>query len=52
MENILSSPIFWAAFALASELIGASKLAQNGVVAAIKDAILTLKPKSNTDTDT
>tara|TARA_R100000458_G_C8202607_1_gene192654 strand:- start:396 stop:554 length:159 start_codon:yes stop_codon:yes gene_type:complete len=45
MEDILSSPIFWAAFALVSELVGASKLRQNGVVAVIFDTIKKMKPK-------
>jgi len=45
MEDILTSPITWAAVALISELIGASKLKQNGVVALIMDTIKSLKPK-------
>jgi hypothetical protein len=49
MDQILSSPIFWAAVALASEIVGASKLRQNGVVAVIFDTIKKMKPKeSNT----
>tara|TARA_B100000287_G_C19967756_1_gene517156 strand:- start:235 stop:381 length:147 start_codon:yes stop_codon:yes gene_type:complete len=48
MDSLLSSPIFWAAFALVSELIGASKLRQNGVVALVLDNIKKLKPKSDT----
>jgi len=47
MENILSSPIFWAAFALVSELVGASKLRQNGVIAVIFDTIKKMKPKES-----
>ena len=50
MEDILSSPIFWAAFALVSELVGASRLRQNGVIAVIFDTIKKMKPKT-TDTD-
>tara|TARA_R100001594_G_scaffold97236_1_gene131456 strand:+ start:619 stop:774 length:156 start_codon:yes stop_codon:yes gene_type:complete len=46
MNDILSSPIFWAAFALASELIGKSSLKQNGVVAVIFDTIKKMKPKT------
>ena len=45
MEDVLSSPITWAAVALISELIGASKLKQNGVVALLLDSIKSLKPK-------
>ena len=47
MNEILSSPIFWAAVALASELVGASKLKQNGVIAMIFDTIKKMKPKTN-----
>jgi hypothetical protein len=47
MEDILSSPITWAVVALLSELVGASKLKQNGVVALLLDSILKMKPKSN-----
>ena len=50
MEEILSSPIFWAAFALVSELVGASKLRQNGVIAVVFDTIKKMNPKT-TDTD-
>ena len=50
MEEILSSPIFWAAFALVSELVGASKLRQNGIIAVVFDTIKKMKPKT-TDTD-
>ena len=49
MNEILSSPIFWAAVALASELVGASKLKQNGVIAMIFDTLKKMKPKT-TDT--
>ena len=49
MNEILSSPIFWAAVALASELVGASKLKQNGVIAMIFDTIKKMKPKTLTD---
>jgi len=49
MNEILSSPIFWAAVALASEIVGASKLRQNGVIAVIFDTIKKMKPKSLTD---
>ena len=45
-SDVLSSPIFWAFFALVSELIGASKLRQNGVVAVIMDTIKKMKPKT------
>tara|TARA_R100001463_G_scaffold134908_1_gene197575 strand:+ start:634 stop:792 length:159 start_codon:yes stop_codon:yes gene_type:complete len=47
MEDILSSPIFWAAFALVSELVGASKLRQNGIIAVIFDTIKKMKPKQS-----
>ncbi len=47
MDQILSSPIFWAAIALASELVGASKLRQNGVVAIIFDTIKKMKPQES-----
>ncbi len=50
MDQILSSPIFWAAVALASEIVGASKLRQNGVIAVIFDAIKKMKPQGS-DTD-
>ncbi len=50
MDQILSSPIFWAAVALASEIVGASKLRQNGVIAVIFDTIKKMKPKGS-DTD-
>ena len=49
MEDILSSPIFWAAVALASEIVGASKLRQNGVIAVVFDSIKNMKQKT-TDT--
>ena len=47
MNEVLSSPIFWAAVALASELVGASKLKQNGVIAMIFDTIKKMKPKTD-----
>ena len=47
MDDLLASPIFWAAFALISELIGASALKQNGVVALVMDSVKKLKPKSS-----
>ena len=47
MNEILSSPIFWAAVALASELVGASKLKQNGIIAMIFDTIKKMKPKTD-----
>ena len=47
MNEILSSPIFWAAVALASELVGASKLKQNGVIAMIFDTVKKMKPKTD-----
>ena len=47
MVDLLASPIFWAAFALISELIGASALRQNGVVALVMDSVKKLKPKSS-----
>ncbi len=50
MDDLLASPLFWAIFAVASELIGRSSLKQNGVVALIFDSIKKLKPKSS-DTD-
>jgi len=50
MDSILGSPITWAVVALISELVGASKLSQNGVVALILDSIKKLKPKKS-DTD-
>jgi hypothetical protein len=46
MEDILSSPITWAAVALISELVGASNLKQNGVVALLLDTVKSLKPKN------
>tara|TARA_R100001594_G_scaffold19766_3_gene38503 strand:- start:13878 stop:14030 length:153 start_codon:yes stop_codon:yes gene_type:complete len=47
MDDLLTNPIFWAAFALVSELVGASALKQNGVVALVLDSIKKLKPKSS-----
>jgi len=47
MNEILSSPIFWAAVALASEMVGASKLRQNGVIAVIFDTLKKMKPKTD-----
>ena len=47
MNEILSSPIFWAVVALASEIVGASKLRQNGVIAVIFDTIKKMKPKTD-----
>ena len=47
MNDGLASPIFWAAVALASELVGASKLKQNGVIAMIFDTIKKMKPKTD-----
>ena len=46
MNEVLSSPIFWAAVALASELVGASKLKQNGVIAMIFDTIKKMKEEN------
>lgn len=46
MEDILGSPITWAVVALLSEIIGASKLKQNTVLALLMDTIKSLKPKS------
>jgi len=51
MQDLLSNPIFWAAFYLISEVIGASKLKQNTLLALVMDSIAKLKPKQ-TDTDT
>ena len=50
MEDILSSPIFWAAVALASEIVGSSRLKQNSVIAVVFDTIKKMKPKES-DTD-
>lgn len=45
MEDVLTSPITWAVVALLSEIIGASKLKQNTVIALLMDTIRSLKPK-------
>ena len=50
MNEILQSPIFWAAVALASEIVGSSRLKQNSVIAVVFDTIKKMKPKT-TDTD-
>ena len=47
MNEVLASPIFWDAVALASEIVGASKLRQNGVIAVIFDTIKKMKPKTD-----
>ena len=44
MENLLSSPYFWAAMAFASEIIGISPLKSNSIVQLILNAIKSLKP--------
>jgi hypothetical protein len=46
MDDILTSPITWAVVALISELVGASNLKQNGVVALLLDTVKSLKPKN------
>jgi hypothetical protein len=46
MDDILTSPITWAVVALISELVGASNLKQNGVVALRLDTVKSLKPKN------
>tara|TARA_R100001594_G_C3845649_1_gene217058 strand:+ start:82 stop:258 length:177 start_codon:yes stop_codon:yes gene_type:complete len=51
MEDLLSNPIFWAAVALASEIVGSSRLKQNSVIALIFDTLKKMKPKSASDTD-
>ena len=51
MQDLLSNPIFWAAVALASEIVGSSRLKQNTVIAVIFDTIKKMKPKQ-IDTDT
>jgi len=47
MTELFSNPIFWAAVALASEIVGASKLRQNGVIAVIFDTLKKMKPKTD-----
>ena len=44
MEAFLSSPITWIVFAALSEIIGQSKLKDNGVIALILSALKRLKP--------
>jgi len=46
MDDILTSPITWAVVSLISELVGASNLKQNGVVALLLDTVKSLKPKN------
>ena len=47
MTELLSSPIFWAAIALASEIVGASKLKQNSVIQLIFETLQKMKTKVN-----
>ena len=47
MNEVLASPIFWAAVALASEIVGASKLKQNSVLALVFDTLKKMKPKTD-----
>ena len=51
MEELLSNPIFWAAVALASEIVGSSRLKQNSVIALIFDPLKKMKPKSTSDAE-
>lgn len=45
-DHILASPAFWAAFALASELIGLNpKMKANSVVQFVFNAVAKLKPR-------
>jgi hypothetical protein len=47
MTELFSSPIFWAAVALASEIVGASKLKQNSVIELIFETLQKMKTKVN-----
>jgi len=47
MNEILSSPITWIIITALSEIIGTSKLRQNGVIAVIFDTIKKMKPKTD-----
>ncbi len=44
MEAFLSSPITWIVFAALSEIIGQSKLKENGVISLVLSAVKRLKP--------
>tara|TARA_R100001463_G_scaffold124943_1_gene182150 strand:- start:259 stop:414 length:156 start_codon:yes stop_codon:yes gene_type:complete len=45
MTELFSNPIFWAAVALASEIVGASKLKQNSVIQLIFENLQKMKSK-------
>jgi len=47
MTELFSNPIFWAAVALASEIVGASKLKQNSVIQLIFETLQKMKTKVN-----
>jgi|TARA_R100001082_G_scaffold50602_1_gene27441 hypothetical protein len=47
MNHLIQSPIFWAAVALASEIVGASKLKQNSVIQLIFETLQKMKTKVN-----
>jgi len=47
MTELFSNPIFWAAVALASEIVGASKLKQNSVIQLIFENLQKMKTKVN-----
>ena len=47
MNHLIHSPIFWAAVALASEIVGASKLKQNSVIQLIFETLQKMKTKVN-----
>ena len=47
MTELFSNPIFWAAIALASEIVGASKLKQNSVIQLVFETLQKMKTKVN-----
>jgi hypothetical protein len=47
MTELFSNPIFWAAVALASEIVGASKLKQNSVIQLVFETLQKMKTKVN-----
>ena len=47
MTELFSNPIFWAAVALASEIVGAAKLKQNSVIQLIFETLQKMKTKVN-----
>jgi len=47
MTELFSNPIFWCAVALASEIVGASKLKSNSVIQLVFETLQKMKTKVN-----